>query len=172
MGNFITLEEDFHFAVPRSDMDGINWKADISLERSIPSINWDALKDYAISIKYGPHKDPGERGTLKCEIPPIYSMGGLHLVRLLAFEDGAKWVARIQLRETTPDSTSLLLSEMHTLSLLRERTDVPVPRVFGYDTCQGRIGRAFMIIGVYIRKHGDECVWRTRSACWGDSSTI
>lgn len=127
-------------------MDAINWKADIGLEPSIPQIDWEALKDYAISIKYGPYKDPGERQTLKCEIPPIYSMGGQHVVRLLTFDDGAKWVARIQLQEATPDSNSLLLSEMHTLSLIREKTDIPVPRIFGYDTCQERIGRAFMLM--------------------------
>ncbi|KAJ5591924.1 uncharacterized protein N7459_002293 [Penicillium hispanicum] len=130
-------------------MGDINWKADIGLEPSIPQIDWGALKDYAISIKYGPHQNhlnPSERRALKCEIPPIYSMGGLHLVRLLAFEDGVKWVARIQLQEATPDSKSRLLSEMHTLSLIRERTDIPVPKVFGYYTCQERVGRVFMIM--------------------------
>lgn len=127
-------------------MDCLNWKSDINQEPSIPRINWDALKDYAISIKCAQRQGACIERFVKCEIPPIYSMGGLHLVRLLVFEDGIKWVARIQLHEATPDSRSLFLSEKHTLSLIRERTDMPVPRVFGYDACPDRIGRAFMIM--------------------------
>lgn len=73
-------------------------------------------------------------------------MGGLHLVRLLVFEDGTKWIARIELHEVTPDSRILFLAEKHTLCLIRERTYIPVPRVFGYDACPDRIGRAFMIM--------------------------
>lgn len=73
-------------------------------------------------------------------------MGGVHLVRLLVFEDDTKWVARIQLHQETQYSKSLLLSEKDTLSIVQEQTDIPVPRVIGYDECQERIGRAFMIM--------------------------
>lgn len=73
-------------------------------------------------------------------------MGGVHLVRLLIFEDGTKWIARIQLQKGDARSKVLLLSEKHTLSIIHEQTAIPVPRVLGYDDCQDRIGRAFMIM--------------------------
>ncbi|KAI2786177.1 hypothetical protein POX_g08559 [Penicillium oxalicum] len=127
-------------------MDCINWTTHRGVESPFPQIDWDALKDYAINIRYTQDEHPKERQPLKCDIPPVYSMGGVHLVRLLAFDDETKWVARIQLREATSDSKALLLSEIHTLSLIRAKSDIPVPRVFGYDICQERIGRAFMIM--------------------------
>ena len=127
-------------------MDRLNWKLDIHKESSIPQINWDALKAYAISIKRTQDQCTGIARSVKCNIPPIYSMGGLHLVRVLALEDGTKWVARIELHEQTSESRTLFLSEKHTLCLIREKTDIPVPRVFGYDSSPDRIGRAFMIM--------------------------
>ncbi|KAJ5471545.1 hypothetical protein N7530_008902, partial [Penicillium desertorum] len=125
-------------------MERLNWKSDIGQEPSIPHIDWDALKQYAISIKCAQSQNTAH--PPKCEIPPIYSMGGVHLVRLLVFEDDTKWVARIQLHQETQYSKSLLLSEKDTLSIVQEQTDIPVPRVIGYDECQERIGRAFMIM--------------------------
>lgn len=125
-------------------MDRLNWKSHIDQEPSIPQIDWDVLKQYAISIKGA--QSPNIAQCLNCEIPPIYNMGALHLVRLLIFEDGTRWIARIQLHEETRYSKHLLLYEKSTLSVIRERTDIPVPKVMGYDACQERIGRAFMIM--------------------------
>lgn len=127
-------------------MDRLNWKTDIRQEPSIPEIDWDALRDYAINIKRTLCQGAGIESSLKCDIPPMYSMGGLHLVRLLAFEDGTRWVARIRLHEATSESRNLFISETHTLCLIRERRSIPVPRVLGYDVCPDRIGRAFMIM--------------------------
>ncbi|KAF9238315.1 hypothetical protein DTO027I6_8420 [Penicillium roqueforti] len=84
--------------------------------------------------------------TRSCHIPPSYHMGGVHLVRVLEFEDGMKWVARIPLGQCTSDTKKRLLHEVHILSLLRERTEIPVPKVFGYETNGNIIGRAFMIM--------------------------
>ncbi|KAJ5117491.1 hypothetical protein N7448_011123 [Penicillium atrosanguineum] len=125
-------------------MDYLNWKSDISHDSTLPHIDWDALTQYAISIKCGWSENAVR--SLDCIIPPIYSMGGAHLVRLLIFEDGTKWVARIQLQKQNPHSKILLLSEKHTLGIIHERTAIPVPKVVGYDDCEERIGRAFMIM--------------------------
>lgn len=125
-------------------MDCLKWKSDISQEPSLPQIDWNALTQYAIRLKCGQSENTAR--SLKCDIPPIYSMGGVHIVRLLIFEDGTRWVARIQLHKENPHSKILLLSEKDTLGIILERTDIPVPRVIGYDECQDRIGRAFMIM--------------------------
>lgn len=119
-----------------------NWQNDISQEDSIHPINWAAFQDYAINIKRS--QNPSLANT--CHIPPTYNKGGLHLVRLLVFNDDTKWIARIQLRECTPNSKERLLHEVHTLSIVRERTDIPVPEVFGYEASGETIGRAFMLM--------------------------
>jgi hypothetical protein len=124
-------------------MDGLNWHADISQDSSIPAIDWSALQRHAIHTRQSLGQNPI---TSNCHIPPFYNKGGLHLVRLLEFDDKTKWIARIQLHEWTPDSEKRLLHEIHTLSILKERTDVPVPVVFDYDASGKIIGRAFMLM--------------------------
>lgn len=73
-------------------------------------------------------------------------MDGLHLVRILVFEDQTKWIARTQVHGGSRHSKSLLLHEMHTLAVIRERTKIPVPKVLGYEINQEKIWRAFMIM--------------------------
>ena len=126
-------------------MDSINWISDITQYPSIPALDWDALKQYAINLKRSMCQEEAPQ-HLTCHIPPIYNKGGLHLVRLLAFNDGTKRVARIQLDECTPDSKKRLLHEKHTLALLNIRSDIPVPTLYGYDTSGKLIGRPFMIM--------------------------
>lgn len=125
-------------------MDLLNWKRDIDQDLSIPPIDWDALIEFANSIKRG--QSEGTAPSQGCQFAPIYDKGGVHLVRLLVFEDGTKWVARVQLGKDSPHSKTLLLSEKDALGLVRARTDVPVPMVLGYDDSPERIGRRFMIM--------------------------
>lgn len=122
----------------------MNWKTDINHGKSIPAINWTALMKYAIKLRDPQSAEPSNTRT--CHIHPSYNMGGLHLVRALEFDDGTKWVARIQLHQCTSDSKKRLLHEVQTLSLLRERTDIPVPEIFGYEISGDIIGRSFMIM--------------------------
>jgi len=86
----------------------------------------------------------GQNPMTCCHIPPFYNKGGLHLIRLLEFDDKTEWITRIQLDEWTPDSEKRLLHELHILSILEERTNVPVPVVFDYDASGKIIGHAFM----------------------------
>lgn len=108
-------------------MDKLNWHADITHGSSIPEIDWAALQQYAIDVHQSLVQTPK---ASNCHILPIYNKGGLHLVCLLKSEDGTKWIARIQLHEWTADSERRILHEVHTLSILKERTDVHVPVVF------------------------------------------
>ncbi|KAJ6131795.1 Aminoglycoside phosphotransferase [Penicillium samsonianum] len=124
-------------------MHSLNWKTDIENDNQVPKINWTALQEFAISLRNS--KDDSST-TKTCHIPPIYNMGGLHLAIILEFDDGTKWVARIQRHKLTSELEKRLLHEIHTLSILHEQTDVPVPEVFGYETDPDLIGRAFMIM--------------------------
>ncbi|KAK7420723.1 hypothetical protein QQZ08_010258 [Neonectria magnoliae] len=123
----------------------LNWKkTDIDKERSLPAINWDALQEYAIALRQA-QGDDGPPPT--CNLLPQYNMGGLHIIRLLQFNDGARWVARIQLHSGSDESAKRLLHEVHTLSVIREQRRVPVPEVFGYEsTTNNPVGVAFILM--------------------------
>ena len=59
------------------------------------------------------------------------------MVRILNFENGSRWVARLRMTATDTDAekqeASLLLQrEVDCIQLVRERTNVPVPATFGY----------------------------------------
>ncbi|KAF2466622.1 uncharacterized protein BDR25DRAFT_327975 [Lindgomyces ingoldianus] len=76
-------------------------------------------------------------------------MGGLHLIRLLQFTDGEQWIARIQLDASTQESAARLRSEIGTMDLIRERSTIPVPKVYGYELFDNNshgTGVAFMLI--------------------------
>jgi hypothetical protein len=122
----------------------LNWKTDIDAERSLHSINWRALEDYAICIK---RKYSNLDGKITCQLSAEYSMGGLHVVRRLDFHDGTSWIARLQLHKATPASLQRLIQEVHTIQVIRERSKIPVPEIFAYETSgNSAVGVAFMIM--------------------------
>ena len=104
------------------------------------NINWNALCRFASKLNDG--KD--------CAVDPQWTMGGRHLIRMLQFHDGSRWIAR--LRMTTSQSeeegqSRLVQREVDCLQLVKERTTVPVPMVFGYMTStQNEIGAPFMLM--------------------------
>src|SRR4051812_34763668 len=81
----------------------LNWTTtDIKAEPSIGPVNWEALEEYAVSIKR--NHDGNHHDQTTCHISTEYSMGGLNLVRRLDFQDGTRWVARIRLHKSAPMS--------------------------------------------------------------------
>ncbi len=100
--------------------DSFQWKLRTACNKAI---NWDALFQYASNLNSG----------MKCHLVPQSTMGGCHLVRLLQFEDGTKWIVRFRLDPPTPSSTEQLRSEVDTMRLIRSRTKIPVPQVYGSD---------------------------------------
>lgn len=105
-------------------------------ERCIKSLNEDALVAYAAACK-----------GVDCQLLPETTMGGLHLIRLLQFTDGVKWIARIQLDASTKESAARLRSEIGTMDLIREQSTIPIPKVYGYQLFDSNsTGVAFMLI--------------------------
>jgi hypothetical protein len=124
-------------------MKPLNWKKDINAERSLPLIDWRALKDYAIRIKLMLTNVDDE---ISCQLSSEYNMGGLHVVRRLDFQDGTSWVARLQL-QTTADSPQRLIHEVCTTRVIREQSAIPVPEIFAYESnCDNDVGVAFMLM--------------------------
>ncbi|KAK3370624.1 hypothetical protein B0H63DRAFT_504076 [Podospora didyma] len=120
---------------PADPISVLNWKtADISRVTSLP-INWSALKNRALESQRAQWKESSTPPPFStCAFLPHHNVGGLHFFRLLEFDDGERWVARIQLHGGTQESSERLVHEVDTLFLIRERTHIPVPRVFGYET--------------------------------------
>ncbi|KAI0101410.1 kinase-like domain-containing protein [Nemania sp. FL0031] len=81
-----------------------------------------------------------------CEALPAYTSGGSSLARLLKFQDGTGWIARVQLRKSTPETLRKLQTEIDTMALLRSRMTL-VPRVFAFELDDAQpAGAAFVQI--------------------------
>ena len=109
------------------------------VHKTMDHINWDALCRYASKLQ----------GEESCRVSPQFTMGGRHLVRRIDFQGGTRWIARVRI--TTPmneDEGGLLLQrEVDCIQLVKERTSVPVPTVFGYvASAKNEIGAPFMLM--------------------------
>ena len=104
----------------------------------IDRIDGDALCQHASRI----------HGGKTCTLDPQITMGGRHIVRILNFEDGSRWIARLRMTDGEAEAESLLLQrEVDSIQLVRERSSVPVPVVYGYDTTANNdIGAPFMLM--------------------------
>ena len=102
-------------------------------------INWNALCQFASRLNEG--KD--------CAADPHWTIGGRHLVRIIQFHDGSRWIARLRMPTTRSEEeqSQLVQSEVDCLQLVKERTTVPVPTVFGYiSSTQNEIRAPFMLL--------------------------
>ncbi|KAH9897416.1 protein kinase-like protein [Xylariomycetidae sp. FL2044] len=106
------------------------------VEKTGGKVNWEGLVKYASDIKSrrdGNGNGNEDGGSTECQLSSQYHMGGRNLVRGLRFRDGTCWVARVQLHKHTPKSFQRLSSEVHTMTVLRAQTKIPVPEVYAYE---------------------------------------
>jgi hypothetical protein len=95
-----------------------------------PNFSFQALLDAAFAA----------RSALRsCILSPNASGSGAFSFTVpIRFDDGVEWIAkcsRPQVFEEFPDIVKLKLeSEVATLRLLKERTTIPVPEVFAWDS--------------------------------------
>jgi aminoglycoside phosphotransferase (APT) family kinase protein len=87
------------------------------------AIQWDALLKYASNLN-------GGKG---CKLLPQSRTGGCHLVHLLKFGDGTRWIVRFQLDPLSAATAIQLQSEADTMTLLQDQSKVPMPKVHGVD---------------------------------------
>ncbi|KAH7303716.1 kinase-like domain-containing protein [Stachybotrys elegans] len=90
---------------------------------SFSQTNWKAICDYASRAN----------GGQTCLALPQYTHGGSSLARLLEFQDGTRWIARIQMLKPTTDILQRLRTEIDTIRLLKAHTKALVPQVFAYE---------------------------------------
>ena len=74
------------------------------------------------------------------------------MIRILRFRDDSRWVARLRMTAIEADDGDsvaelLLRREVDCIQLVRERTTVPVPKIFGYmSSSRNEIGAPFMLM--------------------------
>ena len=111
----------------------------------IESIDWDALCQYASKLRNGE----------SCTVDPDIDMGGVHMIRIITFSDGTRWIARLRTRffDDDDDEKDVALvmfmeqQELDCIQLVRERTNVPVPVVYGYKVHpENAVGASFMLM--------------------------
>jgi len=73
-----------------------------------------------------------DNGGQPCELLSDCTCGGTSLARLLEFQDGTRWVARVPLVKPTPERIQRLRTEIDTMILLRNHTKT-VPQVFAFE---------------------------------------
>jgi len=96
------------------------------------SVDWSSLLQYAAE----------KRNGSSCQLLPDIGLGYNHMVRIIQFDDGVRWVARLQM---PPLGTSDVLEnsdeseeavgnyEYNTISLVRQKTSIPIPEVHAVE---------------------------------------
>ena len=74
------------------------------------------------------------------------------MIRIVEFKDGSRWIARFRMPPIDPDDEDgegsvLLHREVDCIQLVKERTTMPVPVVYGYRTSiNDDIGAPFILM--------------------------
>lgn len=113
-------------------------------------VNWSALCDAARTIR-----------GLTCNVEEVIKFGGVHMIRLLTFEDNLQWIARIRMPRIsivsdglipkvepwTEQNRKAMKAEIDAMLYIREHSDIPVPKAFGYgDTQQNPVGTPYVFM--------------------------
>lgn len=117
---------------------GYQWTYFSSLQRGplrsraesfLASVDWVALREYAAAVRKG----------IDCSLLPDIGLGYNHMVRIVEFTDGVRWVARLRLPSLAGCYSAegalktKIDCEFHTISLLRQRTNLPIPEIYAYE---------------------------------------
>ncbi|KAJ5114027.1 hypothetical protein N7456_002561, partial [Penicillium angulare] len=83
----------------------------------------------------------------QCVALDYVASGMNNIVRLLEFSNGRRWAARVHIKRNDRDDTAKLASEIATMQLIKEHSQVPVPEVFGFDVHEDNpVGAAFILM--------------------------
>ncbi|KAK9788190.1 putative Aminoglycoside phosphotransferase domain-containing protein [Seiridium cardinale] len=112
-------------------------------ESFLGSVNWLALLDYASR----------KRAGTKCVLLPDIGLGQNHMVRIIEFTDGIRWVARLRLppqvtADVNEDNRETMAKCEHaTISVVQERTSIQIPHVYAFEAQNDSdIGAPFMLM--------------------------
>lgn len=105
-------------------------------------MNWPGLLDYATKKHSG----------VNCVLLPDIGLGYNHMVRIIEFADGNRWVARLRMPPLSDTVSKIALEtktrcEFATILLLQQRTSIPMPKVHAIearDQCE--VKASFMLM--------------------------
>ncbi|RKK89688.1 hypothetical protein BFJ68_g16646 [Fusarium oxysporum] len=114
-------------------------------ELFLESVDWPALQAFTATRRNGSD----------CRILPHIGLGYNHMVRIIEFDDGYRWVARLKLpplskpnaSESEQVSDTTMICEVNTISLLRQKTSIPIPKIHAFEArfnCS--VGAPFMLM--------------------------
>ncbi|SPQ21223.1 9af30532-7a5b-49fa-85a3-9d7538ffefe9 [Thermothielavioides terrestris] len=125
------------------------------IDKFVANINHDALLAYA----------SGLRGGRPCALSQEFSVGSFNLVRKIEFDDGLAWIARLRMPALPGEPSGAagphpserirleMQSELDTMEFIRQKTNIPVPRVYAYDLDHhNTVGSPFSILEYF---HGN-----------------
>ncbi|CAI6311274.1 unnamed protein product [Periconia digitata] len=98
----------------------------------LSSANFEHLKTCALDARRRQQVDLSP--DIDCHINLTqFATGFDNLVLELSFSDNAYWIARIPYRTVDDSTKTSLLSEIATMNIVRQRTSIPIPRIFGFE---------------------------------------
>ncbi|KKZ62869.1 hypothetical protein EMCG_02779 [[Emmonsia] crescens] len=101
------------------------------IKHILSSANFEHLKKCAIDLRR--RHQMNIPLNVDCSINLTrFATGFNNLVLELAFSDNVYWVARIPYRTINDNTKTSLLSEIATMNIIRQRTSIPIPRIFGF----------------------------------------
>lgn len=118
----------------------------------LESADFQHLKKSAVDARYKYQTDlPPD---IDCSIDlDRFATGYENLVLEVAFSDGIHWIARTPYRTVDSDTKTSLLSEIATMNLFRQRTTIPVPRIYGYEVSDDDILGYPYVLTEYMGGH-------------------
>lgn len=122
-------------------------------------VDWHALQEYASSKREG----------VQCVILPDIGLGGRHMVRILKFDDGEKWVARFLLPDKNgewdlKEARIRMENDYYTAALVRAETQVPVPAMHAIEPTNDNVVRApFSLMDCIEGNSARDLGWETPS---------
>ena len=76
-----------------------------------------------------------------------FATGFNNLVLEIAFSDNTYWIARIPYRTVDDNTKTSLLSEIATMNIIRQRTSIPIPRIFEFEmSMEGSFGYPYVLM--------------------------
>jgi hypothetical protein len=127
-------------------------------------VNWASLCDIAQSLR-----------QTDCHIEDRIGYGHSHMIRLIVFTDGVHWIARLPMPDInrnvedkflpkthdywSADNVLSMQSEIDTMSFISENSEIPIPKVYAYNTgTKNPVGAPYMfmecVLGNSIRHMG------------------
>ncbi|WEW60421.1 hypothetical protein PRK78_005907 [Emydomyces testavorans] len=102
------------------------------MENIISSTNFKYLTERALEAR-NRHQDSLAQ-NITCRIDSeCFASGFNNVIFEVAFSDGVFWIARVQHQSNMEEEMDSILSEVATMEVVKENTNIPVPRVFDYD---------------------------------------